>query len=196
MSELPLIQCTTELEAVNSILASVGESPIDSFSDEFTDARIARDLLAQESRRAQLIGWTVNTEIEYPLVRDVGGKIAVPRNTLRVIFEDNEDVVQRGVYLYDRKRHTDVFLQDLQADLVVALDFESLPESLRQFIVIRAGRRFQDRYQGDATLHKFQRDDEIAAWAAALNYEAEIAQWNVLTQSALNQRLKRFRPYG
>ena len=36
---------TTELEAVNAILASVGESPVDALDGEFVDAEIARGLL-------------------------------------------------------------------------------------------------------------------------------------------------------
>ena len=41
---------TTELEAVNAMLASIGEAPADSLDDSITDAQLARQLLTQESR--------------------------------------------------------------------------------------------------------------------------------------------------
>lgn len=79
---------TTELEAVNAILASVGESPIAALDGEFVDAEIARGLLTQESRAVQTEGYTFNTEADYPLAPDVEGRIFLPQNSLSFLFED------------------------------------------------------------------------------------------------------------
>jgi hypothetical protein len=52
---------------------------------------------------------------------------------------------------------------------------------VRQYLALRAGRRFQDRYHGDQILHAFQEKDQQRAWADVLNHEAEAAKLNVVT---------------
>jgi hypothetical protein len=181
---------TTELEAVNAILASVGESPVDALDGEFVDAEIARNLLTEESRAAQTGGWTFNTEDNYPLTPTNNGEIFLPQNTVRFIYETSE-LVQRGNRVYDRTtRSYNSFTSPITATLVLALGFDELPEALRRFLTIRAGRRFQDRLQSDEILHRFQERDEIGAWAAFLNYDAEQGRYNVLNSSPLVARLK------
>jgi hypothetical protein len=187
---------TTELEAINSILASVGEAPVDAIDGEFVDASVAQLLLTQESRRVQTKGWTFNTETDVTLTPDVDGIIWVPQNTLRFVYSDNT-IVQRGLKLYDRANHTNVFTDELtEVELVVGLVFDELPEALRLFLALRAGRRFQDRLQSDQVLHQFQARDELAAWAAFMDYEAEQGQYNVLKNNRLALRLKANRPNG
>ena len=55
----------TELETLNAVLASVGESPVDALGVDFVDAVIASNLLLEESRAAQTEGWHFNTENVY-----------------------------------------------------------------------------------------------------------------------------------
>lgn len=185
---------TTELEAVNAILASVGEAPVDAIDGEFVDASSAKSLLTQESRRVQTKGWTFNTELEMTLQPDEDGIIWLPDNTLRFVYADNT-IVQRGSKLYDRTNHTNVFTEDLtDVELIVGLAFDELPEALRLFLTLRAGRRFQDRLQSDQILHQIQLRDEIAAWASFMDYEAEQGQYNVLKNNRLALRMKANRP--
>lgn len=184
---------TTELDAVNAILASVGESPVVSLEDTFVDAEMARELLHQRLRAVQLQGWTFNTEIDYELSPDNLGRIYVPQNTLKFVPED-PDIVLRGSRLYDRENQTDTFTESVTAkQLVLLFEFEDCPEAMRLFATIQAGRRMQDRYQGVESLHRFQAADENAAWAALLNYEADVAQWNFIDNSVLAQRVKWYR---
>lgn len=189
MSEL--LELTTELDAVNAILGAVGESPINDFDDNFTDASIARNLLRQESRRFQAKGWTFNTEVGVVLSPANDGSISLPRNTLQVKLQDTtNNIVQRGFRLYDRTAQSYVFTETQTVDLVLALNFEEMPETARQYITIKAGRMFQDQYQGDDAQHRFKARDEVAAWAAWQNYEAEVAKHNVLSNFALITRIK------
>jgi hypothetical protein len=185
-----VINPTTELEAVNAILGSVGESPVSTLDGDFVDAQTAQALLQQVSRRVQSEGWSFNTETEYPLAPDNQGRIFVPRNTLKFKYADTT-VVMRGFRLYDRtNRSYTTFTDPITAELVLALDYEELPEPLRQFIFFHAGRIFQDRFQGDDILHSFQQADELRVWSEFLNHEGDVSQWNMLNNSALSQRLK------
>jgi hypothetical protein len=187
------LNLTTMLEAVNAILASVGESPVSSIDGQFVDATIAQNLLIEEMRAVQNRGWNWNTDKEMSFAPDGAGYIRLPRNILRIVFED-KNLVARGLLLYDRENHTYNFTEAVTAaEVVTLLPFEGMPEALRRFCTIRAGRRFQDRLQSDQVLHEFQRTDELTAWAAAINDEAEVAGWNLVANDRLIQRMKSYR---
>jgi len=189
MSELSL-DLTSELEAVNSILASVGESPIASFDEVFADSGLAATLLASEMRATQNIGWTWNTDLAVTFTPDDDGYIYLSPRTLKATFTD-KDIVRRGLRLYHRTDHTYTFTDEIEVpEVVTLLEWDDTPEDFRRFITIRAGRKFQDRLGTDQVLHKFHERDELAAWAALQNNEGEVAGWNVVAQSALVQRMK------
>jgi hypothetical protein len=182
---------TTELEAVNMILASVGEAPVASLDNGFVDAEMALNQIRSVSKQVQSRGWHFNTELEYALNPAVDGTIHLPQNVLRVITQQGEqDYTQRGLKLYDRRTRSYTFTSTITVDLVVGLDFELLPEPARQFITVRAARRFQDQYNGAETTHRFSARDEMSAWSSLENFEAETARHNVLTSSALMTRIR------
>lgn len=181
---------TTELEAVNAILASVGESPIVEFDGTFVDAELARNLLREELKAVQTQGWMWNTDLEVTYTPDEDGLVQIPTNLLSVVFDD-KDIVIRGRRLYHRTDHTYIFTADVLAKEVINyLPFEECPEAVRRFCYVRAGRRFQDRLQSDNVLHQFQARDEMSAWAAVLNDASKVEQWNMLDNSSLVARLK------
>jgi len=187
--DIELLDLTTELDAVNAMLASVGESPVSSISGDFVDASVAQQLLTQESRRTQLHGWTFNTDLGRILSPDNDGIIYIDKNVLKFITQDT-NIVHRKDRLYDRSTQSDVFTSTVTADLVVFLPWDFLPEALRTFIYMRASRRFQNRLNGVAEDARFMTADEKSAWAGLLNAEAEVAQYNALTSNLLTQRMK------
>jgi hypothetical protein len=179
---------TTELEAVNAMLAAIGESPINSLTQPgLVDAVIATTILGQVSREVQSRAWAFNSESEYPLARDVDGNVYVPTNALRVSIANSMasryDVVQRGRRLYDRENHTFVFTETLKVNLVSLLTFEDMPECARWYVTCRAARQFLDKMVGTAELHSFTQADEQAALAVLKEFEGETNDYNVLTGS-------------
>ena len=54
----------TELEAVNVLLTTIGEQPINSFWNQTTDVTIARQVLNEVNREVQSQGWHFNTETD------------------------------------------------------------------------------------------------------------------------------------
>lgn len=60
---------TTELEAVNQMLATIMEAPINTLlGAESLDAQRAITTLAEVSRDLQQTGWNFNTEVAFPLL--------------------------------------------------------------------------------------------------------------------------------
>ena len=62
----PTTDSPGELQAVNQILASVGQAPVTTLEQTNPDVAIAYDTLQQVSREVQAEGWTFNKEYHYP----------------------------------------------------------------------------------------------------------------------------------
>lgn len=179
---------TTALEAVNMMLATIDESPVNSLEDSgLVDAVLAVQQLTATSRKVQAKGWHWNTELEFRLARDPSnGEIAVPKNTLKLVptgADKGRIVTIRGTRLYDPVNHTFSFPAGLTANLIVFLSFDELPETARQFIALSACRKFQQTRVGSEILNSFSMRDEVTAWSDLLNDEGEIADYNVITDN-------------
>lgn len=176
---------TSVLEAVNQIIATIGEPPVNSVEDNgVIDAVMALQALSAVNREVQLKGWHWNSEENYPLVPTYPeGEIMLPRNTLRVNpsgeFVDM-DLVARGQRLYDRKKHTYEIGQSITVDIVLLLPFDELPEAARTYITIKAGRRFQEGQIGSELLSRFSERDELWAKVALEDAEGDTADLNIL----------------
>lgn len=176
----------TELEAVNLMLSTIGESPVNTLEDVgVVDAVVALSILQMASRQVQLIGWHWNTEDNFPLVPAFpGGEIYLPSNTLRVDTTGDDaslDLVQRGNRLYDRTKHTFAVGRTVKVEIIFCLPFDQLPEAARAYVAIRAARQFQEKTVGSDTLRAFTKADELQAMAALVEAEAETQDFNILT---------------
>lgn len=186
----------TELEAVNRMLFTIGETPINTIENSgLVDAVTARQVLAQASRDTQLVGWEWNSEEDYPLVPSFPeGEIILPPNTLKVDTSGvsaDLNLVQRGTRLYDRKNHTYAINQTVYVDIVLLLPFEELPEAARSYISIKAARQFQAGFIGSDTLFKFTQYDEQTAWKNLIDAESEGQDLNILDNSSVAKGLIR-----
>jgi len=185
---------TTELEAVNTILAAIGETPVGTLSVALpVDASIALTRLRAKSRGVQSSGWSFNTDERFTLSPLADGRVPIPRNALNVDASENNDYVTRGSFFYDRVRHTFFIQRDIVADIVRFLPWNDLPEYARQYLFTSVCRTFQDQMLGDESLHQYTQSDEQLAWAAFLDAEGRNADFNVLTDSPTVGRILRRR---
>ena len=58
---------TTELEAVNIMLSTIGEAPVNNLDSGLVDAETAETILKNVSRDVQSHGWNFNSEPDYTL---------------------------------------------------------------------------------------------------------------------------------
>lgn len=183
---------TTELEAINTMLSVIGESPVNTVEGSgVVDAVLARQILHEVSRHVQARGWHWNTDCKRTLPLSYPEKeIILPANTLSVDTTGPDahwDVVQRGSRLYDRLRHTFQFERPLTVDLVTLLPFDDLPQAAREYIVIRAGRIFQDRVVGSEQLNSFTLADEQRSWACLHAAQCRSADFSVRRSPTVSQ---------
>jgi len=190
---------TTELDAVNVMLTSIGESPVNTLGSGLQEAEIAEVVLDNVSRDVQSAGWHFNTEIRYTLNRNVVNEINLPANVIKVdkssLLRDYElDVVERGRKLYDRIGNTYTFSKDIEVNMVVLLSFDELPEVARRYITLRAARTYQQRIIGNDTLSKMLAMDEQQAFISLREAEAEVSDYNIFdnydTYRALDRNIK------
>lgn len=193
----------TELDAVNLMLATIGESPVATLEQSGqVDAVTAQSTLSEVSAEIQARGWHFNTDKAYPLYAsaDAPHEIAVPANAARVDPAGPSahlDLAVRGNRLWDRRRHSFAFPDQpiVRVDIVWALPFADMPQPARRFAAIRAARVFQDRVVGAGNLHAFTEKDEARAEAALRKYEAKTARRSILNSShavmrVLNRRAR------
>lgn len=180
---------TSELDAINTMLEAIGESPVveaDLTSTTLVYVVVAKRILTQVNREVQSTGWHFNTETEYPLTRNVDDQIILPANCLRIDtskIQNDINVTARGAYLYDIKNRVYTFEQDLKADLTLLLPFCNLPEAARFYISVRAARRFHDRVLTSEHIHMYTQQDEMAALAILQDAEGDTADYNMLSDS-------------
>jgi hypothetical protein len=184
---------TTELEAINEILTSIGESPVSSLKSGVADAEAAANTLLSISRRVQSSGWSFNTEVNLKLQPTISGEVILPLNTMSVdeVIGKGNSLVNRGGKLYDREKHTFILEREVTCNLTVLLTFDELPESIRSYITLKAARVFQDRTIGASDLHGYQREDEERAWHDFISVEIENSDFNVFNNSGIKANIVR-----
>ena len=179
------VAATTELEAINIMLAAIGEAPINSLTDTLpVDARTAQNTLTEVNKEVQSEGWSFNTEIDVTLTRDGSNQINLPINVLRVDPNIHQhptiDPIQRGLKLYDRQNNKYEFDEDLICTVVYYRDFDEITEQARRYINIKAARIFVDRLIGDQGLRTYTQEDETRARAILTESDYANADHNLL----------------
>lgn len=178
---------TTELEAVNTILSTIGEAPLNSLTGSLpVDGTVALNILSEITREVQSAGWHFNTHYKVTLTRDTDNKIPLATNILRVELDNNRyskvqyDIVQRDNYLYNLAKNQITFDTNFEdVTVVYLLPFNEIPEQAKRYITIRSARVFHDRTLGANTLHKFSTEDEARALIVLKQAEATTGDYSI-----------------
>lgn len=182
---MALNELQSELGAVNAMLRSISSSPVDRLEgdDIPSDALAALTTLRETVRAFQdnPEGWAWNTEV-FTLPADaLTGFVQLPLNTLKAFPADNR-YVDRGGRLYDTTNHTYAIGTEVKAVVRLLLPFDQMPNAAREYVARKAKRLFQADEQGDAATIRQPDQDELRAYSAVLNDNAEAQQANVTTE--------------
>jgi len=180
---------TTYLEAVNTVLQSLGFPPINSLSGEKTaDVASAEHLINSVSREVQSIGWNFNSESKYKLVVDNDGFLNVPPNVVRCDFNTDdhltlaEALALRGTRVYDRANHTYTFEvgKAYSCDVVFVLSWDELPEPARAYIAALAARKAASSLIGEADMVRYTQADVQRRFTQLQQFDGEQADLNIM----------------
>ena len=179
------VAATTELEAINIMLAAIGEAPVNSLIGTLpVDVKLAQSTLTEFNKEIQSEGWSFNTEIDVTLTRDASNQIALSQDILRIDANIHQhptiDPIQRGLKLYDRLNNKFEFDEDLICTVIYLRTFEEIPEPARRYITIKAARLFVDRLVTDDGLITYTGQDETRARAILMETDLANGDHNIL----------------
>ena len=173
-----------ELEAVNMLLAAVGEAAVSSLETATTvDVTQAKNLLSNINREVQQKGWHFNTEWDVVLSLDSDSRIPLGTTVLS-IYSPTKMTTIRGregsPFLYDLSNNTFTWTTSINdAVTITLLDFEDIPQTARQYITTKAARIFQEEIIGQVSAEAVNRQEEVEAYADLLDDEGERSGYNV-----------------
>lgn len=178
----------SELEAVNTMLSVVGQSPVSSLSGGISpDVELAKHILRSEKKAVLLRGWNFNRE-ERELAPDDLGKIRLPEGTLQIDLNPEDtslirdyQITSRGEYLYNRKGTTYVFTRNIPVVLTIDLEWRYVPEVCRKYVEARSSRIFGERLDADVIRQRSTQESEYNALAALQAHELEDADFTMLS---------------
>ena len=179
------VAATTELEAINIMLAAIGEAPVNSLTGTVpVDVRLAQSTLTEVNKEVQSEGWSFNTEIDVTFTRNNSKQITFSSDVLRIDPNIHQhptiDAIQRGLRLYDRLNNKFEFDEDLICTVVYFRTFNEIPEPARRYINIKAARIFVDRLVSDDGLRTYTQQDEVRARAILMETDLANGDHNLL----------------
>lgn len=174
---------TTELQAVNQMLSSINEAPVNSLEGAVTtDVAAARNLLDEVLREVQGRAWYFNTDEDIILSPDANKEIRVGAEIIRIDGSPGREMVQlilRGTQLYNRTDHNFIFKSPVHVDQTTLLVWGEVPPVCQRYIVVRAARLLADRLIGSGASHQFSIRDEADSLRDMKQWDAEHAGYNV-----------------
>lgn len=171
-----------ELDAINDMLAAIGESPVDTLEDEGnTDVVSARRILEKHNRRLQAKGWTFNIDEGATLSPDIDtGQIPYLPSYLKVSTA-GLTYTNRGGYVYDRAARTDVFSGPLSVSLISLVPYDEMPEVFKDLIVAKAAKQFNMSFFGAPEVDADLAQDIAELNQAVTEFELDDGAFNIFT---------------
>lgn len=172
------------LYAVNVLLQAINERPINDDVElaEILEAQLASSVLIETKKEVLSSGWDFNTDNGYVLPVNADGHIIVPANILDISSSDG-DIIMRDWRLYSKSGQTAKFDEPQSMDIIWDLDFNSLTHPIRNYVTVRAARKFQARQVMDTDVYTYTQQDEEDAYLIARRSEGFTGRYNMLTST-------------
>jgi len=188
---------TTKLEAINTMMSAIGEAPVNTLdaSSQTQDVIMAKSILDEVSREVQSAGWHFNREYEVSLSPNTSNEILLSENVARVDVEpvnsNTTQYIQRGQKIYNKTDKTFTIADALKCTVVYLLDWTDLPQAARQYIMIRAARKLQDRVVGSGKHHDFNQMDEYQSLVTLREAESDNADYTIFDNYDVKRTIDR-----
>ena len=186
----------SELEAINFLLSHVGAAPVSSLANPLPDVASAQLRLNEATIWVQKRGWWFNRLLYQDLTPDSGtGEIALPTNTLKIISEYPQFLVERDDKVYDPFRDSFEFDQPITIDIVVLLEWENLPGSAQDAIMYRAAQQMILHELEDTNKAQILEPDVMQSYVQLQAEDLQVKQRHTYTTPAILRFMRRVRPY-
>ena len=200
----------TELSAINTILGTIGQAPIQGIDLENPEVNLIYNILQEASLDVQSEGWSFNTEDHITVVPDTNGFIEIPANALHYDLSDGQTLRSKDVTivngrLYDKVKHTDIFDNSIEIDVVWQYGFDldlankaevghSIPAIFKRYIIAKASTRAATQLITNPDLAKILAQQEAVARSICMEYECNQGDHNYLGMGH-NSSYRTYQPY-
>lgn len=189
----------TELDAINIMLMSIGQSPVNTLEvSGIKTVNMARLTLHNISREVQSEGWNFNTDESFPLSRDGNNKVSIPSNALDIDpCDKSKNYVQRRdptgdvMRFYDKDNFTFALDSDPKVDVTWFFEFEDMPQTARAYIYTKAARVFQANQIGSQLVFEFTKERETETQIAFERAESKSRDANFFNLDPAAARIAR-----
>ena len=178
----------TELSAVNSILGSIGQSPVTTLNFTNPETEFIYNILTEVSKDVQNEGWQFNLEENVTKTPPQSGsdehKILVGAQEIRVNIHSDANTAKlmdtvirydsdnvRKVYSLEENKFDAFTESTYKADVVTLYLFEKIPNVFQRYITYRAAVRAATQLIANPQLVQLLQLQEVTARANCLEYE-------------------------
>jgi len=188
---MEILGAASELAAVNEMLASVGEDPVEALDILPPSGLTALAILRATSRDTQEEGFWFNEEFDYELKPDpTSHEITIPPNILRIDSERG-DCIRRGNRLYDREIKSFTFDEPVKCEVVLHLSWADLPSVARRYITALATEKFIESFPAGQGTTEARLRNLSRAMAAFEKAAIKNGDYNLLGNPSIQHHLRR-----
>lgn len=181
----------SELDAVNELLASIGEDPVEDLENLPPSGNTALTVIRATSRDTQAEGHWFNQETDFVFVPDpISNEVLLPSNILGITGVD-QDLIKRGGRLYDRDNKTFYFTQSVTCSVILHLPWDELPTTAQRYFTAIATERFIDGMPSEAAISDARNRNYSRALVAFKQDEIRNGKYNLLENSTISQLTRR-----
>ena len=177
-----MLSTLTKTEAINVMLAAIGADPVNEL-DEQNDVDVANALkiLDKVSRSTQMQGWNFNTDL-LTINGDMDNDYSVPFDNTWIKWksQDGRSLVKRNGKLFDIAANSYSFKDPVIMEVVRAVDFDDLPEALKEFVAVKAAYDFQAVFMGDTNISQDLQFNLKLAQQGLVEYDKNMGNFNML----------------
>ena len=211
----------TELQAINRMLAGIGQSPITQAgltNAANPDVAIAKETLYEVSRQIQSEGWAFNKEYNVIYSPNTSGQITVGADVMQIdasnftyrgnSFSDyydtatfgsaanaRMDIIIKNDRLYDKRAKTDIFSQPVQCTVIYYRTFSDCPAAIQYYICDKAAETLCQRIVGDSSMYQMLAQRTEASRTYALQYETEQGDYSFFGSPVGGQYYVPYEPF-
>ena len=202
-----------KLNAINEILASVGQAPVNTLEETNPDVAIIQNTFDRVTREVQSEGWSFNKWYKYKLTREASGTykdhIIWPTDALQVDliqedYPDKHSVWRRKDnkrFLFDVYKDAEddkngfEWTDDVYVEVTWELEWKDLPTVIQDYITARSAAVVSSRIVGDAGQYQMAQQKEVYCRAMALEYECNQGDYTYFGNARGQKNYNSYKPY-
>lgn len=171
------------LDAINDMLAAIGEPSVLSLDDNNADVANASRILLRVNRTVQAKGWNFNINEAKVLSPDItSNTIRWLPSYLRVMTTGAASYYQNmNGLLYDLSTQSTTFTAAITVEMTELKPFSEMPVVFRDYIVTKASREFNAKFFGSPESELYLREQEAELYQQVMEYEMDTGRYNMMS---------------